>query len=38
MADITDEEHLENPPNNQSENPSDQIARSKYTEIINLHK
>ena len=35
MADNTDEEHLDNPTNTQSENPSDEIIPTKDTEIIN---
>ena len=35
MADITDEEHLENPTNNQSENASDEITPTAHMEAIN---
>ena len=35
MAEITDEEHLENPTNNQSENASDEITPTAHTEAIN---
>jgi hypothetical protein len=35
MADKTDEEHLDNPINNQSENPSDEIIHTTDTETIN---
>ena len=35
MADNTDEEHLENPVNNQSENPQDEIIPITDTETIN---
>ncbi|MEP6676990.1 MAG: hypothetical protein ABJA78_17640 [Ferruginibacter sp.] len=35
MADIKDEEHLDNPIKNQSENPPDEIILTKDTEAIN---
>ena len=35
MADNTDEEHLDNPINNQSENPPDEIIPAADTETIN---
>ena len=35
MADNSDEEHLDNPTNNQSENPPDQIILTNDTETIN---
>ena len=35
MADNTDEEHLDNPTNNQSENPPDKIIPTNDTESIN---
>ena len=35
MADNTDEEHLDNPTNTQSENSSDEIIPTKDTETIN---
>ena len=35
MADNTDEEHLENPTNNQSENSPDEITPTVDTETIN---
>ena len=35
MADNTDEEHLDHPPNIQSENPLDEITPTKDTETIN---
>ncbi|MBK7243516.1 MAG: hypothetical protein IPH98_06595 [Saprospiraceae bacterium] len=35
MADYTDEESLENPTNNQSENPPDEITPTAEAEIIN---
>ena len=35
MADNTDEEHLDNPTNNQSENPPDEITPTTDTETIN---
>ena len=35
MADNTDEEHLDNPTENQSENPSDEITPTNDTETIN---
>ena len=34
MADNTEEEHLENPANNQSENPSDEITPAKDSDTI----
>ena len=36
MADNTDEENLENPINNQSENSPDEITPTADTETINL--
>ena len=38
MADNTDEEHLDNPINNLSENPPDEIASTADTETINPKK
>ena len=38
MADNTDEEHLDNPINNQSENPSDEVISIKVTEAINSNQ
>ncbi len=38
MADNTDEEHLDNPLNTQSENPSDEIIPTQDTETINLNQ
>src|SRR5258705_3894805 len=35
MADNTDEEHLDNPTNNQSENPPDEIIHTNDSEPIN---
>ena len=35
MAENTEEEHLDNPPTTQSENPSDEIIPNKDTETIN---
>ena len=35
MADNTDEEHIDNPTNNQSENPPDEIIPTNDTDIIN---
>src|SRR5260221_13471453 len=38
MADIPDEEHLDNPTNSQSENPSDKIIPIKGVEAINQNQ
>ncbi len=38
MADNIDEEHLDNPTNNQSENPPDQIISSDDTDAINQNQ
>src|SRR5687767_13221939 len=38
MADDTGEEHLDNPKNLQSENPSDEIIPTTDTETINLNQ
>ncbi len=38
MADNTDEEHLDKPTTNQSENPPDKITPTNYTETINTNK
>jgi hypothetical protein len=38
MADNTGEEHLDNPINNQSENPPDKVAFNANTENINLNQ
>ncbi len=38
MADNSDEEHLDNPTNNQSENLSDDITPTKDTETINQNQ
>ena len=38
MADNTDEEHIHNPANNQSEFPPDEIIPTNYTETIYTKK